>query len=304
MGEPFPIFCEQKIKREDPIISQNIKPFIKTHIKRRIIDDFSDVRESEYDAFVVGSDQIWRPRYFHPIQHAYLDFTKEWKIKRMAYAVSFGTDNWEYTDKQEKECRNLVKKFDYVSVREESGIKLCNEHFGLEVEQVLDPTMLLTKDDYIQLFQSANTHKSNGSLLCYILDETPEKINLINKEAKSRHLQSFWANSKTDIRLPLKERIQPSVEQWLRNFYEAEFVITDSFHACVFAIIFEKPFIVIGNSYRGMARFTSLLDIFKLKDRLYTNNKVTSIREIDWLQTASILNEKREYAYTFLSQLN
>lgn len=304
MGHPFPIFCEQKMNKEEPIVSQNIAPFIDAYIKRRIIGDFCDVKEADYDAIVVGSDQIWRPQFFHPIEHAYLDFTEGWNIKRMAYAVSFGTDNWEYTNKQEKRCCNLAKVFDFLSVREQSGVKLCSEHFGLNVEQVLDPTMLLTRDDYIKLFQSRSTHKSSGNLLCYILDETPEKTEFINKEASRRHLQPFWANSKADIRAPLNERIKPSVEQWLRGFYDADFVITDSFHACVFAIIFEKPFLVIGNSYRGISRITSLLNIFNLENRLYTGKQIDCTQEIDRLQIASILAEKRKCAYAFLEQLS
>lgn len=302
MGQPFPIFCEQKMKREEPIVMQNIIRFIETYIKRQIIDDFYDVKESDYDAIVVGSDQVWRPKYFHPIKHAYLDFTEGWNIKRIAYAASFGTDNWEYTNKQEKICCDLIRKFNFVSVREESGIKLCNEHFGLKVKQMIDPTLLLSKDDYIKLVQSGNTHKSEGNLLCYILDETPKKIELINKEAELRQLQPFWVNSKTDIRIPLNERIQPSVEQWIRGFYDAKFVITDSFHACVFAIIFRKPFLAIGNIYRGMSRFISLLNLFGLEDRLYIDKQSNQVKEINWTRVTSIINDRQQEAYTFLCQ--
>lgn len=68
--------------------------------------------------------------------------------------------------------------------------------------------------------------------------------------------------------------IQPSVEKWLRAFMDARFVITDSFHACVFSILFHKPFIVMGNEYRGNTRFDSLLNMFGLTDRLVTDGQV------------------------------
>ena len=67
---------------------------------------------------------------------------------------------------------------------------------------------------------------------------------------------------------PLNDRIKPSVESWLRGFEDADFVVTDSFHACVFSILFKKQFIVVGNKKRGNARFNSLLKMFGLEDRL------------------------------------
>lgn len=108
-----------------------------------------------------------------------------------------------------------------------------------------------------------------GTLLNYILDETHEKCQLVNDITKERGLTAFRVNSKVESEhASLKERIQPPVEQWIRGFYDAEFVVTDSFHACVFSILFGKPFVVIGNKERGMARFKSLLDMFCMEYRL------------------------------------
>ena len=80
-----------------------------------------------------------------------MDFAKEWNIKRIAYAASFGTEEWEYTEEQTRNCSTLLKKFNAVSVRESSAVKLCNEKFKVEALHVLDPTMLLEKDEYINL---------------------------------------------------------------------------------------------------------------------------------------------------------
>ena len=148
--------------------------------------------------------------------------------------------------------------FDAVSVRESSAVELCEKHFDTSAMHVLDPTMLLDTSDYIKLFEEANTPQSPGSLMCYILDENKEKQEVISCIEQTLHLKSFSVNSKYEVAdAPLEERIQPSVEAWLRGFNDAEFVITDSFHACVFSILFEKPFIVYGNKNRGMARFNS-----------------------------------------------
>ena len=301
-GHPYPIFYEQKVNREEPITRQNTDQFINRYIKRRIVDDFSELKESDFDAIVVGSDQIWRPKYFNGnIENAYLKFAEGWNIKRIAYAASFGTDEWEYTAAQTKECARLLKQFDAVSVREASGVDLCRKHFGVEALHVLDPTMLLSAEDYIRLFETAGTPKSPGTLLCYILDETPEKTAWINQIAKERNLVPFRINSKVEDRTaPIAERIQPSVEQWLRGFHDAEFVVTDSFHACVFSILFHKPFFVVGNKGRGLSRFTSLLGTFGLEDRLISTTLKTGSLEtaIQWNSIDTMLDALRQKSTT------
>lgn len=301
-GHPFPIFYEQKMNREEPVVRQNTDKFINKYIKRRIVDDFSDIRGTDFDAIVVGSDQIWRPKYFPEIEHAYLDFTEGWNIKRIAYAASFGTGEWEYTSEQTRRCRDLLRLFDAISVREDSGVNLCREHFNVEARHVLDPTMLLTPEDYISLFEVDKTSKSKGTLLCYILDETPQKTTMINKIAEEKNLVPFRVNSKVENPIaPLSERIQPSVEQWLRGFFDAEFVITDSFHASVFSILFNKPFIVVGNNGRGVSRLNSLLGMFGLKELLYTKDlKKTKYFDIDYLNISDKLNNLREQSISFL----
>lgn len=299
-GHPFPIFYEQ----QDNIIRKNTEQFINKYIKRRIVDAFSEIREDDFDVIVVGSDQIWRPKYFKDIEHAYLDFAKDWNIKRIAYAASFGTDEWEYTPKQTARCGELLKYFNAVSVREDSGVNLCRTHLGVEAKHVLDPTMLLTREDYIRLFENDNIPKSKGSLLTYILDETPEKAALIDKVAYEKGLIPFRVNSKVENReAPLHDRIQPSVEQWLRGFYDAKFVVTDSFHSSVFSIIFRKPFIAIGNADRGLSRLISLLSMFGLEKRLVTNNScvVGELENIDWFKVSALLNDEVYNSIKFLT---
>lgn len=300
LGQKVGVFAERYHNTTYPVISQYTQPFIDKYIHRKIVNSSEEIQESDFDAIIVGSDQIWRPRYYKNIENAYLEFAKHWNIKRIAYAASFGTDKWEYTLGQTEKCRNLVKIFDAVSVREASGVRLCKEHFGVEARHVLDPTMLLDKEDYIRLIEVAGTPKSKGALLNYILDETPEKHELIEWVAKENGLVPFRVNSRVeDHTVPLEERIQPPVEQWLRGFYDAEFVITDSFHACVFSILFNKPFVVIGNKERGMARFESLLSIFGLENRLITN--IENYKQVkETMVTNYRLQENRLLSYKYL----
>lgn len=302
-GHSFPIFYEQKVNRERPIVQQHTDYFIHKYIKCRIVDNFSEIEETDFDTIIVGSDQIWRPQYFNDrIERAYLDFTEGWNITRIVYASSFGTDQWEYTPMQTTRCARLLKSFDAVSVREESAVKLCKEHFGVKAMHVLDPTMLLAKEDYIRLFEDSGTVESPGTLLNYILDETPEKAALINKIAQKMGLVSFRVNSRVkDRHILLSERIQPSVEQWLRGFHDAKFVVTDSFHACVFSILFNKPFIVVGNKDRGLSRIESLLSQFGLEERLISSRSLDEkSKNIDWSKINATLQGKVYDSVQFL----
>lgn len=280
------VFYEKKFNKEFPIVSFQTQQFINRNIPHIELKNFSNLKCEDWDALVVGSDQIWRPSYqWHLIPDYYLRFAKKWNVKRVAYAPSFGIEEWEYSKKQELLCRKLIKQFDAVSVREISAVGLCRKHFNIEATSVLDPTLLLTRNIYEQLVFENNTPSSPGNLLCYILNENEDKESFINRISARLYLKPFRVNSRyEDPFAPLVERIQPPVERWIRGFMDAKFVVTDSFHACVFSVIFKKPFLVIGNKSRGMTRFTSLLSQIGLEDRLITDVSTIpqNITDIDW----------------------
>lgn len=275
-------------KHDYPIISQNTQPFIDKYINSLPCKKYSDLPTNCVDAIVVGSDQVWRPKYFGNIADAYLAFASNWDIKRIAYAASFGTDEWEYSKSQTTECRELISKFNAVSVREDSAVKLCKEHYNISAQHVLDPTMLLSKEDYIELVNKANTPKSKGNLLVYILDETPDKQAVVDAIAKSKGLTPFNTNAKGGA--TLEDCTQPPIEQWMRGFMDAEFVVADSFHACVFAIIFNKPFIAYGNKSRGAARFHSLLKMFGLNGQFISLSEDLDIEKCSCIDWSSVNN--------------
>ena len=270
-GQNVTIRREEKFNKEHDLKIQNLKPFIEANIQKAEFTKVTDIKEDDFDVLMAGSDQVWRPKYNRSygrtIENAFFDFAQQWKhVKRIAYAASFGTDDWEYTNEQTTRCSELAKLFSAISVREQSGIALCKERLGVTATHVLDPTMLLDRKNYEELIaQCPDTHSPSGNLLCYILDETEQTTNIINHIAKEKGLTPFLANSKvTDKNADISEKIQPPVEQWLRNFKDAEFVVTDSFHACVFSIIFGKPFVVIGNKKRGISRYESLFAMLSM----------------------------------------
>ena len=298
-------------EKERKLIEQHTSSFISKYINTRTLQKLDIDALKGLDAVVVGSDQVWRTIYFKDhwktgIEDAFLRFAEGKPFKRIAYAASFGTDEWEYTDEETKMCTKLLKQFDAVSVREATAVKLCTNKLSYpHAHHVLDPTLLLTKEDYIKLVNSSNSNPSKGGMMCYVLDMDTNKQGLIERISKERGLRPFYANSKyEDRKAPLNERIQPPVEQWLRGFMDAKFVVTDSFHACIFSIIFGKPFLVISNKNRGESRFLSMLDMLSLRKNLIINTDEYD-SSIDYSipnETYEKLEQKREQSRAFLTK--
>lgn len=301
------VFRERRYARELPALSANTSVFVREYIAPRMLDSYSDVREGEYDAFVTGSDQVWRPLYFHPVEDAFLAFTKGWDVRRVAYAASFGTDQLEYEYVQLETCARLLEAFDGVSVREESAVRQCEEWLDCErAVQVLDPVMLLDASVYKKMADKAVNRPAKGHLVTYILDRSREKEAVIDFVRRVSGLEVYDASAYPYIndRL-LGERTVPPVEQWLAAFTDAEFVVTDSFHGCVLAILMHKRFIAVGNSHRGTARLKSLLDMFGLDMRLVhgidpEDDGEYFLSDIDWENVETVLNAERNGSLAFL----
>lgn len=266
-----------------------------------------ELRESvaagKFEAIVVGSDQTWRPRNVPNVMDFWLEFAKGLKVRKVAYAPSFGVDSWEYTEDQTKRCCELAELFDALSVREESGVKLCQDNLHIDAIHVLDPTMLWNKDFYRPFAEAKPIQK--GTVNSYFLDKDEKKEAITNKLAQKLGLLAVQINTKTeDSNASIKERIAPSIEKWLAGFYYGDFIVVDSFHAMVFSILFEKPFIVIGNKRRGMARFESLLGELGIKERLITeddNNYLDiAMQQINWDDVRNRLDKRRSVCIDFL----
>lgn len=247
-----------------------------------------------YDAYIVGSDQVWRyTSSKYEIYDVFLEFTLSQQCKRLAYAVSFGDSNWNYPSYVTERCKSLVARFDAVSVRELSAIKLCQDNLNITTVQVIDPTLLIEKDYYLDLCKGY-TPKA-GILVAYILDLNDYKAHLVNQIAKEKGLSTVY------IRESRKGGIK--IEEWLAYFRDAEFIVTDSFHGTAFSLIFNKNFISICNQKRGSDRFTSLLNIFELADHLIMENEEPpALNDIDWLKVNKIKQEEIEKGLRFIQE--
>lgn len=253
-------------------VAINTNSFLSHYIHTKKYLPIANIADGVFDVIIVGGDQVLRPNYFgcQRMDSAFLTFTKGWNIKRIIYAASFGSDKWEYDTLMTEKCKKLIQYFDFVGIREIEGVEFCKSKLDYyNAELVLDPTMLLTTDFYNSA--CVNIVARTGPIQ-YVLDTNEHTSSMLQKINNLTGFTPRVINSKVENKkLPLKERIQPSVESWIASFRDADFVITDSYHACVFSILFNKPFIVIGNKERGLARFYTLLNTFNQEFRLVVN---------------------------------
>ncbi len=301
------IFRERRILREFPIVSAELSGFIADDISPRLIDSYSEIGSEEYDAFVVGSDQVWRPKYFGKIEDAFLDFASLWDVRRVAYAASFGTDHLEYEYEQLYKCSSLLASFDAVSVREASAVQMCDEWFDREdAVHVLDPVMLLDADHYAHLAGLSSDRPCKEKILSYVLDADKSKKYILERVEAWLGAESHNAYvPDRDRNIPLEKRVVPSIRQWLSCFADAEFVVTDSFHGCVLSVLFHKPFIALANPGRGMSRILSLLESLGLDDRIVQGLDPDDDGEyylsgIDWDTVDARLSQMKDMSIDFL----
>lgn len=299
--------------RNDAIVYAETLRFIRQSIKlsEPLFDGKGMLKHFKchaYDAVVVGSDQTWRLEYSPDIENFYLDFLIDMSVYKMAYAASFGTDEWGYDQALTQRCGSLLRRFDVVSVREQSAVELCKDKFNVAATLVLDPTMLMGAAEYISRLALPVQEMDPAALFTYILDDNDFRRKVVSQVSELFGLMPFTNQPSLKIgqggsRDP-RDFAFPSVESWVSAFQRSAYVVTDSFHGCVFAILFNKPFVVVGNAYRGMARFTTLLKVFGLERRLVSPSqsdlKGVICEPIDWPRVNKVLLQRRSESILFL----
>lgn len=227
---------------------------------------------NNFDVLIVGSDQVWRPEYVPNIEDYYFSFIDD-KTPKIAYAASFGVENPDYNNIQRTICKKNIESFNSIGLRETSGINIIR-NFGWNpqcpVKIVLDPTLLLTSEDYIRIIMRNHQHwNDNKEIVGYILDYGDFEDSICNAISKMNNKKVchiidpyMWKD---------KKYVMPSIEYWLCCINNASLVVTDSFHGTVFSILFNTPFCVLVNEKRGYDRILTLLQHFCLEDRIITN---------------------------------
>lgn len=262
--------------------------------------------ELQYDAYIVGSDQVWRTKYTRQYYAAYFLSFAAPGIKKIGYAPSFGIEKWELEidDPKTKETRKLLKQFDAVSVREKSGQAICMENFGINAELVLDPT-LLTGRHFFEKIIGEQSFEPEKKIVYYKLDIDEDFNNALKIASDQLSVPVENIYYKEVMKKENKRFAYNSVSSWLRKIRDAELVITDSFHCTCFAILFEKPFLYYPNESRGFARIESLFSLLSIDMKCVVTNS-TSIGNIhdkivaDFSPITNTLKDLRQLSENFL----
>lgn len=285
------------IKRHvyESIREYNIKKFSDKNINIRYDFGISNDLNNEYDYFIVGSDQVWNPFFWdfwnskkNYIKIRFLQFAN--KEKRIAYAASFGISEIpeNYIDLFKINLKNMKA----ISVREKNGSKIIEKLIGKKVPVVVDPTILLSKEEWQKIELIPEWHHGEKYILTYFLGN-PSPI--IENLAKKNGWKIYNLMDKSNLDLYASR-----VEEFVYLIEHAELVATDSFHACVFSILMNTPFLVINRQQKGVADMTSridtLLELFGFQDRYMINGECNlSDEEILYMDFSNVESiQKRE----------
>ena len=269
--------------------------YIRTRFDLPYLEDIAD----EYDFFVVGSDQVWNPDFITNMRFTgtFLNFVP--REKRIAYAASIAAPV--IPDNLKEFFRAGISGFDHISVREEGAVKIIKELTGLDALLVLDPTMLLTAEEWLEIAQKPSWFDEKyerGYILTYYLrKDPPQEVQIMARKMNLPvinllDLDNYW-------------HYVVGPEEFVGLFANASLVCTNSFHGVAFSIVFRKPFInlEIANDIDGVnmsLRIPSLLKMFGLENR--TAGAINSPLEIDYSVRDKVLPAEREKAFKFLSK--
>jgi hypothetical protein len=257
----------------------------------------------EGDIYIVGSDQVWNPDLTKSKALLFFFNFLPDNIKRIAYAASFGTSIWLHKDIQ-SEVSECLSKFSAIGVRENSGVQICKNTFGVDSTQTLDPTLLLenynefrreitAKKKYLISFSLTKPTEEWNKLLMFISQQTQTIPFAL---AQKRHQKDI-------VNIPFV-----GIEQWVSYIAGSSFVVTNSFHGTVFAILHKKPFAVFPTYTNREERIISLLISLGLEERYYSSVEKFYItdswkNEIDYDAVYVKLVALREKSFLFLQNV-
>jgi hypothetical protein len=307
--EKMPKNLKQLVKylyaRFNPNIQLKIRRFSSFRNRMQLTPRYYDKKElylnpPDFDIYLVGSDQVWNmERAFNPFW--FLDFVNA--KKKVSYASSFGTSS--IPPQYQNELKNQLNKFSAISTREADGVKIIKEATGLNATQVLDPTFLLSTDDWSSL--AAKRQFAGEYILTYGFSKSKQFGELI-KSVKERYKLPVVAIAiGSHYPYPVdKSFINTGPQEFVALFRDAKVVCTDSFHGLAFSIHFRKTFFSIPHLTRN-SRLSSLLGLLDLKNRQFSNpmeilNLSNDELHIDYFKIEHKIRENIEISITFLTQ--
>lgn len=256
-----------------------------------------------YTCYVTGSDQVWNFKCTGGVDEAYfLDFVKEGS-KKIAYAPSMGE-----LDQQTSELQAitpLLRKFNFISIREKSTQRLVSDLYGADVPVTCDPTLLLEAKDYKNLIVGGeNANESGHYLFVYLLEPNQKLLTYVENLAREKGLKVIYIsnivkkNLFTSINSENAFGISP--ELFLQRIVDADYVVTNSFHATIFSILFKKKFVTFKTK-KSFPRMMDLLETLGIQNRIF-NDHINISDEIDFSSVEKKMQEIRKQSLDFLQK--
>ncbi len=300
--------CVQLIKdfvnlKKNYVRSKNFDKFRKKFLLTDYYSNSDEVANNypSADAYITGSDQVWNPKITDGLDSVYtLNFGNN-DFKKISYAASSG-DNDSIT-KYEDELINSLKKFDNISVREASLQKLLTTKLPTGVSLVLDPTLLIKKEEWEELATDKRLIKEKY-IFVYCGDEPDYFYNTVNELSK-RTGYLIVHFGRRDLKNKFKGRKKSCYEAGPQEFVNlvknAEYVVTVSFHATAFAVMLNRKMFIILNRFPD--RLKTLLNLLELSDRIISNDndfEKVYTNKIDWNKTNTLLSNERNKSINWL----
>ena len=267
------------------------------HLTEKVYNNtnYNTIPEDEYDFFSVGSDQVWNS-YFWDFSKIYLlDFVKD-NEKKIAYAASFGMDS--IKEEYKEDFRKNLSEFKSILLREEKGQKIIKELINKDVPVVLDPTLLLERNEWHKFGKKPENLKDGKYIFTYFLGEmTKERKKKIRKFAKRRNAKIIALNDIT------KKYYCCNPNEMVYLIENAEAILTDSFHACVLSIIFNKDFYIFERISKGRnmnSRIETLLKMLQINKK--TDDDLELDRNYNYKKINMLLDEKKKRCMEYIEK--
>lgn len=260
----------------------------------------SDLKEEEkgFDKIITGSDQVWNYRINDMDATYFLEFIED-NSKKATYAASFGLST--IPKKYRQKYYDLLKDFRSILIREKQGAVLIKELLGKEAQVVLDPTLLISKEEWGSLIKDKSLINMKY-ILVYAFGRSTNIMNLAKKISKETGYKIIWISNTYRMSISIKYIKAAGPEEFLALFKNAEYIVTNSFHGTAFAINFNKQFFteLLPESLGVNSRLEDILDLFEIESRIIKSCDPSVINApIDYKKINKILAKEREKS-TFL----
>ncbi len=297
-----------QVKKADPLKVKKYRAFEK-FINQSLnttepITSYSELNQKkfDFDIMIAGSDQIWNGGLTKGINSAYfLAFGKD-STKRVSYAASIGRD--EIPEVEHTLFQRYLRNFDYISVREEKAKEAVSKLTDKEITVVLDPTLLLNRDKYDKLKKDPKVKQDYIYVHNVHITKVDKRLNAMAEEM-SKRLGIPIVHNRSDYNFSneLKKFLDGGPDEFIGYIANAKYVITNSFHATVFSIIYQRNFITIPH-FQNPERMRHLLDSLGIGNHLIadTNDLPSDLEElnINYEAVEKAKNPLRETSKVFL----